>query len=39
MSTHFFGIKDWTFPYSHSVGRNEFAGRGSGILWIGPGAA
>jgi len=28
MSTHFFGIKDWTFAYSHSVGRNEFAGSG-----------
>src|SRR3989442_8060593 len=28
MSTHFFGIKDWTFTYSHSVGRNEFAGTG-----------
>jgi DNA-binding beta-propeller fold protein YncE len=28
MSTHFFGIKDWTFSYSHTVGRNEFAGRG-----------
>src|SRR5919108_3706295 len=28
MSTHFFGIKDWTFAYSHSVGRNEFAGTG-----------
>ena len=28
MSTHFFGIKDWTFSYSHSVGRNEFAGTG-----------
>ena len=24
----FFGIKDWTFSYSHSVGRNEFAGTG-----------
>jgi len=28
MSTHFFGIKDWTFTYSHTVGRNEFAGTG-----------
>ncbi len=28
MSTHFFGIRDWTFAYSHSVGRNEFAGTG-----------
>lgn len=28
MSTHFFGIKDWTFSYSHSIGRNEFAGTG-----------
>ena len=28
MSTHFFGIKDWTFGYSHSLGRNEFAGTG-----------
>jgi DNA-binding beta-propeller fold protein YncE len=28
MATHFFGIKDWTFAYSHSVGRNEFAGTG-----------
>ena len=28
MSTHFFGIKEWTFAYSHSVGRNEFAGTG-----------
>lgn len=28
MSTHFFGIKDWTFAYSYSVGRNEFAGTG-----------
>ena len=28
MSTHFFGMKDWTFTYSHSVGRNEFAGTG-----------
>lgn len=28
MSTHFFGIKDWTFAYSHSIGRNEFAGTG-----------
>ena len=28
MSTHFFGLKEWTFSYSHSVGRNEFAGTG-----------
>lgn len=28
MSTHFFGLKDWTFQYSHSIGRNEFAGTG-----------
>ena len=28
MSTHFFGLKDWTFTYSHSIGRNEFAGTG-----------
>ena len=28
MSTHFFGLNDWTFTYSHSVGRNEFAGTG-----------
>jgi DNA-binding beta-propeller fold protein YncE len=28
MSTHFFGLKDWTFSYSHTVGRNEFAGTG-----------
>jgi DNA-binding beta-propeller fold protein YncE len=28
MSTHFFGIKEWTFSYSHTVGRNEFAGTG-----------
>ena len=28
MSTHFFGLNDWTFSYSHSVGRNEFAGTG-----------
>jgi len=28
MSTHFFGLKDWTFQYSHSLGRNEFAGTG-----------
>ena len=28
MSTHFFGLKDWTFDYSHSIGRNEFAGTG-----------
>ena len=28
MSTHFFGLSDRTFSYSHSVGRNEFAGTG-----------
>ena len=28
MSTHFFGLTDRTFEYSHSVGRNEFAGTG-----------
>ena len=28
MSTHFFGLKNWTFAYSHSIGRNEFAGKG-----------
>ncbi|MBM3941941.1 MAG: hypothetical protein FJ316_03265 [SAR202 cluster bacterium] len=28
MSTHFFGIKDRVFGYSHTVGRNEFAGTG-----------
>ena len=28
MSTHFFGLKDWTYSYSHTVGRNEFAGTG-----------
>ena len=28
MSTHFFGIKDRTYAYSHSIGRNEFAGTG-----------
>lgn len=28
MSTHLFGIIDRTFTYSHSVGRNEFAGSG-----------
>ena len=28
MSTHFFGLTDRTFSYSHSVGRNEFAGTG-----------
>ena len=28
MSTHFFGLKDWMFQYSHSIGRNEFAGTG-----------
>ena len=28
MSTHFFGLKDWSFQYSHSLGRNEFGGTG-----------
>jgi DNA-binding beta-propeller fold protein YncE len=28
MSTHFFGLKDYTFSYCYSVGRNEFAGTG-----------
>ena len=28
MSTHFFGLTDWTFSYSHSIGRAEFAGTG-----------
>jgi len=28
MSTHFFGLKDWNFQYSHSIGRNEFGGTG-----------
>tara|TARA_B100001167_G_C16764693_1_gene303467 strand:+ start:463 stop:1470 length:1008 start_codon:yes stop_codon:yes gene_type:complete len=28
MSTHFFGLKEWSFQYSHSIGRNEFAGTG-----------
>ena len=28
MSTHFFGLSDRTFTYSHSIGRNEFAGTG-----------
>lgn len=28
MATHFFGITDRTFAYSHSVGRNEFGGTG-----------
>ena len=28
MSTHFFGLTDWNFQYSHSLGRNEFAGTG-----------
>jgi len=28
MSTHLFGLSDRTFSYSHSVGRNEFAGTG-----------
>ena len=28
MSTHFFGLTSRTYEYSHSVGRNEFAGTG-----------
>ena len=28
MSVHLFGISDRTYSYSHSVGRNEFAGTG-----------
>ena len=28
MATHFFGITDRTFAYSHTVGRNEFGGTG-----------
>ena len=28
MSTHFFGLKERAYSYSHSVGRNEFAGTG-----------
>ena len=28
MATHFFGLIDRTFRYSHAVGRNEFAGTG-----------
>jgi hypothetical protein len=28
MATHFFGLTDRTFNYSHSVGRNEFGGTG-----------
>lgn len=28
MSTHFFGVTDRAFSYSHSIGRNEFAGTG-----------
>ena len=28
MSTHFFGLSDRTFSYSHTIGRNEFAGTG-----------
>ena len=28
MTTHFFGLTDWTFSYSHSVGRSELAGSG-----------
>ena len=28
MATHFFGLKERTYTYSHSIGRNEFAGTG-----------
>jgi hypothetical protein len=28
MATHFFGLTDRTFTYSHSLGRNEFGGTG-----------
>ena len=28
MATHFFGLTDWTFSYSHPIGRNEMAGTG-----------
>jgi DNA-binding beta-propeller fold protein YncE len=28
MATHFFGIREWTFSYDHSVGRGEFSGTG-----------
>jgi hypothetical protein len=28
MATHFFGLTDRTFNYSHSVGRNVFGGTG-----------
>ena len=28
MSTHFFGLTERAFSYSHSIGRNEFAGTG-----------
>ena len=28
MSTHFFGLSDRTYSYSHSVGRSEFSGTG-----------
>jgi len=28
MATHFFGIREWTFAYDHSVGRGEFSGTG-----------
>jgi DNA-binding beta-propeller fold protein YncE len=28
MATHFFGLREWTFSYDHSVGRGEFAGTG-----------
>ena len=28
MTTHLFGFKDWTFQYSHSIGRQEYGGTG-----------
>jgi len=28
MSAHFFGLKEWLFQYSHSLGRNEYGGTG-----------
>ena len=28
MSTRIFGLKDWTFQYSHSLARNEYSGTG-----------
>ena len=36
MSTHFFGLTDWTFSYSHSLGRNEYAGTGFRNPWTWP---